>query len=55
MVDLQAITNGGTKTMLEEATIAEFKATLRGELLGPDDAGYEETRKLWNGMIDGTA
>jgi FAD/FMN-containing dehydrogenase len=27
-------------------------AQLRGELIGPDDARYDEERKLWNGMID---
>ena len=24
----------------------------RGELLGPEDAGYDEARRLWNGAID---
>jgi FAD/FMN-containing dehydrogenase len=25
---------------------------LRGELLRPDDPGYDDARKIWNGMID---
>ena len=52
MVGLQATTTNGTETMLEEGTIEEFKATLRGEVLVPGDADYDEARKLWNGMID---
>ncbi len=35
-----------------EATLAEFKASLSGELLRPDDAGYHDARKVWNGLID---
>jgi FAD/FMN-containing dehydrogenase len=31
---------------------AELKGTLRGELIQPGDAGYEEARKLFNAMID---
>ena len=52
MVGLPATTTNGTKTMLDEGIIEEFKATLRGEALVPGDAGYDEARKLWNGMID---
>ena len=37
---------------LAEATVEELRATLRGELIGPDDAAYEESRKVYNGMID---
>lgn len=29
-----------------------FKATLRGDLIQPGDAGYNEARKLYNAMID---
>jgi FAD/FMN-containing dehydrogenase len=29
-----------------------FARTLRGQLLQPGDAGYDETRGVWNGMID---
>jgi FAD/FMN-containing dehydrogenase len=37
---------------LAEDTIQEFRAGLRGKLLRPGDQGYEEARRLWNGMID---
>ena len=38
--------------MLDEATVAEFGASLRGDLIRPEDEGYDEARKLYNGMID---
>src|SRR6202165_2984526 len=31
---------------------AKLKASLRGALIGRDDADYDEARKLYNGMID---
>src|SRR5918993_5960680 len=39
-------------TMLDEATVEQFKAGLRGELIQPGDPDYEEARKVYNGMID---
>ncbi len=39
-------------TILAESAIAEFKASLQGALLRPGEAGYDDTRKIWNGMID---
>lgn len=38
--------------ILSDATIAEFKKSLRGELILRNDPHYEEARKLYNGMID---
>jgi FAD/FMN-containing dehydrogenase len=38
--------------MMNDAAIAEFKAGMRGELIEPGDAGYEEARKVYNRMID---
>ena len=52
MVDLQVITNTGTNTLLAEATVEEFQTSLRGPLLQPGDAGYDDARIVWNGMID---
>ena len=37
---------------LESALIDEFTAGIRGEVVHPEDASYEETRKIFNGMID---
>jgi FAD/FMN-containing dehydrogenase len=38
--------------MLGPASIDTLKTSLRGDLLQPDDAGYEVARKVYNGMID---
>ncbi|MBC8231597.1 FAD-binding oxidoreductase [bacterium] len=38
--------------MINETTIEEFKATLRGQLIQPNDEGYDDARKVYNGMID---
>jgi FAD/FMN-containing dehydrogenase len=38
--------------MLNDSTIGKFKANLRGELIQPGDPRYDETRKLYNAMID---
>ena len=35
----------------EDTTIQDFKARLRGVLLRPGETGYEDARKVWNGMI----
>ena len=38
--------------MVDHSSVEKFKASLRGELLRPGDVGYDEARKVWNGMID---
>lgn len=35
-----------------DEVIATFRATLRGELIGPDDVAYDAARRVHNGMID---
>jgi hypothetical protein len=38
-------------TMLEPAVTAAFAAELDGDLLRPEDPGYDAARSIWNGMI----
>jgi hypothetical protein len=38
--------------MLNEATIAAFRGSLRGGLIEPSDPSYDAARKVYNGMID---
>jgi FAD/FMN-containing dehydrogenase len=52
MADLRVVTTAGTDTVLNEATVQEFKAALRGELIRPGNESYDEARKVWNGMFD---
>jgi FAD/FMN-containing dehydrogenase len=52
MPGLHVTTTAGADTMIEEPTVTAFRTRLRGELLRPDDPGYDEARKVWNGMID---
>lgn len=33
-------------------SVALFKTAFRGEVITPEDAGYETARKIWNGNID---
>ena len=52
MTDLRVITGDGADSILGEATVSDFAANLRGPLLRQGDGGYDEARKVWNGMID---
>src|SRR3954470_18560329 len=52
MTDLRIISTNGTDAILEEATVQHFADGLRGRLVQPGEGGYDEARKLWNGMID---
>ena len=45
------ITNGGQMN-IEGSQIEEFKQSLRGELIQPEDKSYDNARKLYNAMID---
>ena len=49
-IELTAADGGAVQVSPE--ILQAFKAGLRGPVLGPDDAEYEATRKIWNAMID---
>jgi FAD/FMN-containing dehydrogenase len=52
MKELRVTTIQGADTGLADTVVEAFKASLRGPLLCPEDAGYEDARKIHNGMID---
>src|SRR6266568_2131030 len=52
MTELHVTTTSGTSLVLDAATVQGFKTSLRGPLLHPRDAGYDDARTVWNGMID---
>src|SRR6266478_8001874 len=52
MTELHVTTTSGTSLVLDAATVQGFTTSLRGPLLHPRDAGYDDARHVWNGMID---
>ena len=38
--------------MLQQNTIAQFPARLRGEVISPNDQSYASARKVYKAMID---
>src|SRR5215217_747128 len=40
------------RLVLDDATVQDFAASMRGEVLRPTDEGYDEARKIHNGMSD---
>jgi FAD/FMN-containing dehydrogenase len=49
---LVAVGATGKPVNLSAADIADFRKSLRGQLLLAQDAAYEQTRKIWNGAFD---
>ena len=41
-----------SEVVLEDAVVDAFRRRVRGPLIGPDDVGYDDSRRLWNAMID---
>jgi len=39
-------------TSMKSDVIDHFKSGIRGQVFQPDDAGYDEARKIWNAMIE---
>ncbi|MEU4288942.1 FAD-binding oxidoreductase [Kribbella sp. NPDC026596] len=39
-------------TQLADSGIGELRTAMSGPVLGPDDAGYDDARRLWNAAID---
>ena len=53
MKDLHGTTTlVGKEIVLDKTTVIAFKSIFSGELICPEDEGYEQARKVWNGMIN---
>ena len=52
MSQLEITQLNGDATTISEETWEVFSASIRGEFLTADEEGYEETRSIWNAMID---
>ncbi len=52
MNDLSLTTLEGGKTAVSAPAIEALAAQLRGQLLVPGDASYDEARSIWNAMVD---
>jgi FAD/FMN-containing dehydrogenase len=46
------MTSATNRNILPASAIAELKGAFAGEVTGPEDPGYEDARKVWNGSID---
>jgi FAD/FMN-containing dehydrogenase len=52
MQALELRTTGDSGTLVEATAVAAFGDALQGVLLRPGDGAYDETRTVWNGMVD---
>ena len=55
MAEQHVATIGGSGTadsILQDSAVQDFKASLKGPVLCAGEAGYDEARQIWNGMID---
>lgn len=52
MADLRVRTRLGGETVVKEDDARQFKERLRGAIVLPGDAGYDEARKVYNAMHD---
>jgi FAD/FMN-containing dehydrogenase len=52
MPPLEVTRRTGERAVLEESVARRLAESLRGQLLFPGDDTYDQTRRVWNGMID---
>jgi FAD/FMN-containing dehydrogenase len=52
MSTVKVLTTAGEHAVLDTPAVEKLQTQLRGELLRPDDAAYDNARRVWNGMVD---
>ncbi len=52
MSSLSLSSPAGGSVTIDDATLGALRAGLRGPVVTPADAGYDEIRSIWNAMID---
>ena len=52
MAELRVATSSGETATLDDRIVERLRSRLRGELLRASEIGYEDARRVWNGMID---
>src|SRR5262245_24520213 len=52
MPDLQVKIRTGGETTVKEQDLGGLTGSLKGQVLTPDSADYNEVRMIWNAMID---
>lgn len=52
MTELRVVTLTGADAALADSLVERFGAGLRGGVVRPGDAGYEESRRVWSGLVD---
>ena len=50
--NVAAIGLSGKQVTLTAADIKDFRASISGQLLLVQDAGYDQARRVWNGAFD---
>jgi len=50
--DIEAVTGDGAEVTLQRAAVQELSDSLRGRLLLPGNAGYDDARRVLNAVID---
>ncbi|WP_245525556.1 MULTISPECIES: FAD-binding oxidoreductase [unclassified Mesorhizobium] len=52
MSTLELMDDPRTGPALHASDVARLRQAIRGDLVLPDDSGYDRARRVWNGMVD---
>jgi FAD/FMN-containing dehydrogenase len=52
MSDLEVTTVNDGRVVVAEAAVTQLRTRLHGEVILPGDAGYDSTRRVFNGMVN---